>query len=101
MNQPRVALIIPCFNEDQALREAVASVLADGSADERVVVDDGSTSALTHAVLRDVEQQGFRVIRQENKGPSAALMAGVAVTTAPFVFRLDSDDLLEPGAIEA
>jgi glycosyltransferase involved in cell wall biosynthesis len=99
--EPRVAVLIPCFNEGDALRDAAASVLEDGSADERVIVDDGSTSELTLAVLRDLEQQGFRVVRQENKGPSAALMAGVAATSARFVFRLDSDDLLEPGAIEA
>jgi glycosyltransferase involved in cell wall biosynthesis len=101
VHEPRVAVLVPCFNEGEVLREAAASVLEDGSADERVVVDDGSTSELTHAVLRDLEQQGFRVIRQENRGPSAALMAGVAATSARFVFRLDSDDLLEPGAIEA
>lgn len=99
--EPRVAVIIPCFNEGDALREAAASVMADGSAGERVVVDDGSTNPGTGSVLDDLEQQGFRVIRQTNKGPSAALMAGVAETSAPFVFRLDADDLLEPGAIKA
>jgi glycosyltransferase involved in cell wall biosynthesis len=99
--EPRVAVVIPCFNEGEPLRQAAGSVLDDGGADERVVVDDGSTNELTLAILRDLEQEGFRVIHQENNGPSAAVMAGVAATSAPFVFRLDSDDILVPGAIGA
>jgi glycosyltransferase involved in cell wall biosynthesis len=100
-SQPRVAVIIPCFNEGEALLEAARSVVADGAADERVVVDDGSTNPQTETILRDLGQRGFRVIRQENGGPSAALMTGVAGTSARFVFRLDADDLLEAGAIDA
>jgi glycosyltransferase involved in cell wall biosynthesis len=98
---PRVAVIMPCFDEGEALREAAASVLGDGGAGERVVVDDGSSDPRTIAILADLEGEGFRVIRQENRGPSAALMAGVAATIAPYVFRLDSDDLLDPGALGA
>jgi glycosyltransferase involved in cell wall biosynthesis len=97
---PRIAVIIPCFNEGVALWESTASVLEDGGADERIIVDDGSTNPLTISIETDLERDGFRIVRQENKGPSAALMAGVAQTSAPFVFRLDSDDVLEPGALD-
>src|SRR5262249_25878366 len=97
----RVAVIIPCFDEGEPLRDAAASVLGESCVAERIVVDDGSTNELTLAILGELEQQGFRVIHQANKGPSPALMAGVAATSAPFVFRLDSDDLLEPGALDA
>ena len=96
--EPRVAVVIPCFNEGQALREAVASAL-DG-AGELVVVDDGSSSALTLEILRDLETDGVRVVHQENKGPSSALMAGVGATSAGFIYRLDSDDVLEQGALD-
>jgi glycosyltransferase involved in cell wall biosynthesis len=101
VSEARVAVVIPCFNEGAPLREAAASVLGEAGVAERVVVDDGSTSELTRTILGELGRQGFGVIRQENKGPSPALMAGVAATSAPFVFRLDSDDLLEPGALDA
>jgi len=99
VNDAGVVVVIPCFNEGEPLRDAAASTLAEPRVAERIVVDDGSTSELTHAILGELEQQGFRVIRQANSGPSAALMAGVAASSAPYVFRLDSDDLAEPGAI--
>jgi glycosyltransferase involved in cell wall biosynthesis len=96
----RVAVVIPCFNEGEPLREAVESVLAEKDVhSELVVVDDGSTHVLTHEILAELEARGLHVIRQPNRGPSPALMAGVAATSAPFVFRLDSDDLVESGAL--
>jgi glycosyltransferase involved in cell wall biosynthesis len=99
--ESRVAVVIPCFDEGEALREAAASVSESGEATECVVVDDGSTDPRTLAILADLERDGFRVVHQENRGPSAALMRGVAETTSPYVYRLDSDDLLEPGALGA
>jgi glycosyltransferase involved in cell wall biosynthesis len=98
--EPRVAVIVPCFNEGAALRDAVASALAADAPRELVIVNDGSTSELTLETLSDLEREGIRVMHQANKGPSPALMAGVAATSARYVFRLDSDDLLERGAIE-
>jgi glycosyltransferase involved in cell wall biosynthesis len=98
--QPRVAVVIPCFNEGDELREAVRSALDDAVPRELVIVDDGSTDAQTLRILSELESEGLRVLRQANKGPSPALMAGVAATSARFVYRLDSDDVVEPGALE-
>jgi glycosyltransferase involved in cell wall biosynthesis len=98
--QPRVAVVIPCFNEGDELREAVRSALDDAVPRELVIVDDGSTDAQTLRILSEFESTGLRVFRQANKGPSPALMAGVAATSARFIYRLDSDDVVEPGALE-
>ncbi len=98
--QPRVAVIIPCFNDGATIREAVRSVL-DQEPCELVVVNDGSTDPATAAALRDLSDEGVRVIHQENRGTSAARMTGLAATSAPYVFPLDGDDVLEPGALAA
>jgi glycosyltransferase involved in cell wall biosynthesis len=91
---------MPCFNEGEPLREAAASVLENGEVvREFVIVDDGSTKAQTLEILAELEREQARVIHQVNRGPSAALMAGVAATAAPYVFRLDSDDLVDRGAL--
>src|SRR5262249_3389666 len=68
---------------------------------ELVVVDDGSTDAKSLVLLKDLEHDGVHVIRQSNQGPSVATMTGLSATTAPYVMRMDADDLLEPGALEA
>jgi glycosyltransferase involved in cell wall biosynthesis len=96
----RVAVIVPCFDDGATLGEAVGS-LADEEPHELVVVDDGSTNPATLRVLDEFEAAGIRVIHQENGGLSAARMAGVRATTAPYVFPLDADDVMSPGALGA
>jgi glycosyltransferase involved in cell wall biosynthesis len=93
----RIAVVIPCYDAGDTLAESVASAVAE--ADELVIVDDGSQDPNTLAVLADHANQGFEVVRRENGGPAAARMAGVAATVSPYVFPLDSDDILMPGAL--
>jgi peptidoglycan/xylan/chitin deacetylase (PgdA/CDA1 family)/glycosyltransferase involved in cell wall biosynthesis len=96
---PRVAVLIPCFNDGVLAKEAVASAIA-GEPVEVVVIDDCSTEPETEAALDELRAEGVRVIRHEvNQGLSAARRTGLAATTAPYVFPLDSDDLLVPGAL--
>lgn len=92
----RVAVIVPCFNDGPLVGEAVASALAGPEPVELVVVDDGSTDPATPVALAALEADGVRVVHQENRGLPGARMRGLAETTAPYVFPLDSDDLLEP-----
>lgn len=96
----RVAVVIPCYGDGATLEEALASLESQEPC-EVVVVDDGSTDETTLTVLDRVGQRGVRVLRQENAGPGAARMAGVAATTAPYVFPLDADDVLASAALTA
>jgi glycosyltransferase involved in cell wall biosynthesis len=96
---PRIAVIVPCFNDGEHVEETITSVTADESL-ELVLVDDASIDPRTRAVVDQLEQAGTRVVRHEtNQGVGAARNTGLAATTAPFVFPLDSDDLACPGAI--
>ncbi len=92
-------MIVPCFNDGVIAHEAVASLEAQEPT-ELVVVDDASTDAATAQALDELRHRGINVIRHEvNQGLSAARMTGLQATAAPFVFPLDSDDLLAPGAL--
>lgn len=96
---PRVAVIVPCFNDGATVGETVAS-LQGAEPLEVVVVDDGSSDPQTREVLDGLQAQGIRVHRLEvNGGLPAARMAGVEATSAPFVLPLDSDDLAVPASI--
>ncbi len=97
---PRVAVVIPCHDDGALVREAVDSVREDEPV-EIVVVDDGSTDPATRATLEGLAARGTTVLRQENAGPAAARTAGLAATSAPFVYPLDADDCLDPGALAA
>jgi glycosyltransferase involved in cell wall biosynthesis len=97
----RVAVVIPCFDDGATLGEAVDSVLEQEEECELVVVDDGSRDPDTEAVFDSLERRGTKVLHQANQGLSAARMAGVRATAAPFVLALDADDRLRPGALRA
>lgn len=90
-----ISVVIPTFNYGRFLRDAIKSVLAQTlSADEVIVVDDGSTDD-TEAVVREV---GLRVkyLHQENRGVCAARNRGVAESNGELVAFLDADDAWEP-----
>jgi glycosyltransferase involved in cell wall biosynthesis len=95
----RVAVIIPCFNDGEFLREAVESV-REPEPIELVVVDDGSRDDATLATLDELERTGVRVLRHDiNRGLSAARNTGLRHTRASYVFPLDADDLAVPGVL--
>jgi len=98
---PRVAVVVPCFEDGENLIEAVASVdRAIEVPHELVVVDDGSRDARTRAVLALLESAGYAVHRRPHRGVAAARNHGFAAARAPFVIPLDSDNRLVPGFVE-
>lgn len=93
---PLISVIIPVYNGAVFLAEAVGNVLAQGyPALEIIVVDDGSTDAIAHAVARlpvDV-----RFFRQPNAGAAAARNRGIKDASGEFIAFLDVDDLWPEG----
>jgi glycosyltransferase involved in cell wall biosynthesis len=98
-SKPRVAVVIPCFNDGATLPDALAS-LEGQEACELLVVDDGSTDPKTLTVFDGLRAEGVPVLHQGNAGLSAARTAGLHATSAPYVLALDADDRLVPGALK-
>jgi len=94
-NKPLVSVIIPTYNRGWILTEAIDSVLAQDYKDyELIVVDDGSTDN-TREIL-DTYGRDIVVLRQTNKGVSAARNRGIAQAGGQLVAFLDSDDIWQP-----
>ena len=92
---PEISVIIPTHNRCWILTEAIESVLSQKfTRFELLVVDDGSTDA-TQTLLSGYRNR-LRIIRQENRGVSAARNAGIAAAEGKWVAFLDSDDLWLP-----
>jgi glycosyltransferase involved in cell wall biosynthesis len=98
---PRISVVIPCYDDGATVADAVHSV-REAEPVEIVLVDDGSRDPATIAALDGLgAEPGVRLLRQANAGVSAALRAGTAAAAAPYVFVLNSDDLVEAGALAA
>lgn len=91
----RVSCVIPAYNAERWLAEAVASAREQTwPPAEIAVVDDGSTDATAEVAAR--LGRSVRVVRQVHQGQSAARNAGVAVSPGDVVAFLDADDVWEP-----
>lgn len=91
-SRPPVSVIIPVFNGERFIEEAVQSVMAQKyPALEIIVVDDGSTDR-TGMIVREKLPGDIRYFRQENKGPAAARNLGIMNATGEFIVFLDVDD---------
>ncbi len=94
-----ISVVIPTYNRAQFVKEAIASVLEQTYKDfELIVVDDGSTDE-TPQVLAAYGDK-LKVLRQENKGVSAARNAGISAAQGEWIAFLDSDDLWKKQKLE-
>ena len=85
---PRVAVLIPAYNEEERIAETVKAAVQMPGVDELVVIDDGSTDDTTSAA----EAAGAKTIRLENNsGKGAALNAGVDQVDADIYLMIDGD----------
>jgi glycosyltransferase involved in cell wall biosynthesis len=99
---PVVSTIVPMFQAEEHLAEALDSALGQTVADiEVIVVDDGSTDGGPGIAQAYAERDSrVRYLRQENGGVARARNAGLRLARAQYVAFLDSDDVWLPPKLE-
>lgn len=96
--KPRFSVLMPAYNREKYVGQAIDSVLSQSFTDyELFVIDDGSTDK----TLQVLESYGTRikVLRQANRGPEVARNLAAAMARGEYLVLLDSDDLLMSGAM--
>lgn len=92
MREPLVSAILPAYNAERYIGEAIASVFRQTHRPiEVIVVDDGSTDGT--AAVAEAYGDKVRVIRQKNTGQAIARNVGLAAARGDFVAFLDADDV--------
>ena len=95
----RISFVMPAFNAQETVGEAISSVLQQTHRDfELVVVDDGSTDA-TGSIAAGLPEA--RVVQQENAGVAAARNRGIKEARGELIAFCDADDVLYPQHLEA
>jgi len=98
----KISVLINNYNYGRFLDRALASVAAQTrSADEVIVVDDGSTDDSLEVARRWAEQDSrVRIVAKENQGQLSAFNAGFEASTGDVITFLDADDEYLPGWLE-
>ena len=97
-----IDVIVPVYQAEKTLEACVESVRSQGFADwSLILIDDGSSDD-SGAICDELARLDgrIRVLHQPNGGVSAARNRGLGEVRSPWVYFLDSDDLLMPGALE-
>ena len=90
--KPLVSCIVPVFNGERYLAEALDSILAQTYRPvDLIVVDDGSTDGTAQVAAGYGERITY--LYQENSGPAAARNKGIDAAQGEFVAFLDADDV--------
>ena len=97
-----VSVIVPVYNVEKYLKKCIDSILEQTYPQyEVILVDDGSTDS-SGMICDDFSKQDKRikVIHQKNGGLSNARNSGIKVSQGDYLYFVDSDDYLEPNALE-
>ncbi len=95
--RPDISIIVPAFNLEAYIAEAIASALAQvGVEHEVIVVDDGSTDGTGERIAAFLGHPRLRVISQGNTGPARSRNVGIEAAGGRYVGFLDGDDLWDP-----
>ena len=98
---PLVSVIIPVYNAQKYISEAIESVIAQSYAHwELLVVDDGSTDD-TLSLVKEFDDSRIIVKHQKNAGVSVARNVGLSLALGTYITFLDADDVLPKGSLEA
>jgi hypothetical protein len=101
---PLVSVLMPVYNREKFVDEAIESVLAqDYNSFELVLVDDGSTDA-SPQILKRWQEKDSRIVvvtAPHNEGIPGALNRGLAHARGKYIARIDSDDVMLPGRLSA
>jgi glycosyltransferase involved in cell wall biosynthesis len=97
IESPTISVVMPVYNAQQDLHEAIESVLDQSFADfELLIIDDGSTDESVQ-IIRSFEDSRIRLISQpRNLGLVAALNKGLSEARGQFIARMDGDDICLP-----
>lgn len=97
MPKPRFSIIMPAYNDEEYIVQAIESVLNQTyQSFELIVIDDGSTDSTSEALSRFREHPKVKIVCQKNGGTAAARNTGLRLASGEYIGFLDSDDFYTP-----
>jgi glycosyltransferase involved in cell wall biosynthesis len=94
-------VLLPVHNAADTVAKAAESVLTGNDvALELILIDDGSTDGSSEVLQNIARDPRVRVLSHPNMGLAQSLNRGIAAASAPFIARMDADDVSAPGRLD-
>lgn len=95
-----VSVVVPTYGHAGFVLAAVESVLSQQPRPQEVIViDDGSPDDTSERLAPLIREHRIRYVRQANAGMASARNAGARIATSEYLYFLDDDDVMFPGAL--
>lgn len=101
MNRPTFSIVMPSFNQDKYLEQAIRSVLDQDYPHRELIVMDGGSKDSSRQIIEQYDSRIAHWVSEPDKGQSDALNRGFAAATGDLLTWLNSDDILLPGSLSA
>lgn len=100
-NYPLVTILIPCYNEEKVLQEAIHSVgRIEYPNIEVIIIDDGSSDdTFLIAKQNEKDSSNIRVVLQRNQGKASALNNGISMANGDYYICMDADSSLSSNVL--
>lgn len=101
MNE-KISVIIPVYNLENVIEKCIDSVLNQTyDSIEIIIIDDGSSDSSPQIIARYAnEYSNIKIIKQKNRGVTAARLAGVKAATGDYIGFVDGDDYIDADMYE-
>ena len=97
---PTVSVVMPTYNAEKFLKEAIDSILDQTYQDFELLVIDDNSKDNTCNIVKSYKDKRIKLIKGPQKGLAAALNYGIKVAKGKYIARMDADDISLPTRFE-
>ncbi|MBQ8677588.1 MAG: glycosyltransferase [Alphaproteobacteria bacterium] len=98
---PKISVIMPTYNSETYLKEAIDSILNQTFSDFEFLIIDDDSQDKTKEIIKSYADKRIRLLDGLGKGISAALNIGLQEAKGDYIARMDSDDIALPERFSA
>lgn len=97
---PKISIVTPSFNQGQYIEQTILSIIDQGYPNYELIIIDGGSTDNTVEIIKKYESNIAYWVSEKDNGQADALNKGIARATGDIFNWINSDDYLEPGALE-
>lgn len=98
--RPTVSIVIPCFNEQDYIIDALNSVFTQSFSDYEIVIVDNNSADKTAEIIKNLDDKRVRLVREKEQGLVYARNLGIREARGEWILRMDADARLHENWLE-